>query len=90
MLFTSIIYILILLLVLLVNRIVPKKFRYIWLLAVSIAFYFAQNEGFALMLAVSVVVTYGAGLAVAAAEGTTAKKLIAATGIITGVAILFV
>ena len=90
MLFTSLIYIPILLAVLLINRVVPGKFRYIWLLAVSMAFYFAQNEGFALMLAASILITYGAGLALFAAEGTAVKKIIAAAGIIAGIAILFV
>lgn len=90
MLFTSMIYMLILPLVLLINRFVPKKFRYIWLLAVSIAFYWIQNEGFAMMLVAAILITYGAALAVSAAESVTLKKIIAATGIIASVAILFV
>ncbi len=90
MLFASVLYMLILPAVLLINRLVPKKLRYIWLLAVSIAFYFVQNEGFALMLAAAVLMTYGTALAVSAAESIKVKKLIAAAGIIASVAILFV
>ncbi len=89
MLFVSVIYLIILVPVLLVNRIIPERFRYIWLLAVSIAFYLAQNEGFALMLLLSAAVTYLSGILLLFTKNHTARVIIAFLGIITGIAILF-
>ena len=45
-----------------INYIIPRKFRYIWLLVISIAFYLSIDLKAAAVMAGTVVVTYGAAL----------------------------
>ena len=89
MLFASVLYMIILPPVLAINRLLPKNRRYIWLLIVSLAFYFVQNEGFAMMLALSIVITYLAGIVMPHLKSAAAKKSVAASATVIGIAILF-
>ena len=47
-----------------VNHVVPRKYRYIWLLVVSMAFYVSLDAKYALILVLSILSTYAAGLAI--------------------------
>ncbi|MDR0897767.1 MAG: MBOAT family protein, partial [Oscillospiraceae bacterium] len=63
MLFNSIGYLLFLPIVLLVYFILPKKIRYLWLLAASYFFYGCWNATYALLMLASTAITYASGLA---------------------------
>jgi D-alanyl-lipoteichoic acid acyltransferase DltB (MBOAT superfamily) len=64
MLFNSIGYLLFLPIVLLVYFILPKKIRYLWLLAASYFFYGCWNATYALLMLASTMITYASGLAI--------------------------
>ena len=89
MLFGSVIYMIILPVILLVNRIIPGKFRYLWLLAVSCGFYFVQNGGFVIPLLGAIVITYTAGLLISLLRDGIPRKITAGAGITAGLAVLF-
>ncbi len=88
MLFCSIMYMLILPAVFVINRLVPKRYRYIWLLFCSIAFYVSQNSSFSLALVAAIIITYAAGLLIPFVEDHTVKKIVTAIGIIAPLLIL--
>ena len=69
---------------------IPQKFRYIWLLLVSYAFYYLCGGGFVILLAVSTVITYIAGHAVSVTDSTAGKKIILAASAVIMLGILFV
>lgn len=46
----------------LINYIIPRKFRYVWLLIASYYFYMCWNAKYALLLLSSTIITYGSGL----------------------------
>ncbi|MDO4268079.1 MAG: MBOAT family O-acyltransferase [Eubacteriales bacterium] len=50
--------------VLFIYFIIPKKTRYIWLLAASYYFYMCWNPKYAVLMALSTVITYASGLAI--------------------------
>ncbi len=89
MLFNSVAYILILPAVLLINRLIPKRYRYLWMLVCSGLFYYSQGSGFVMLLAVSAAVTYIAGLAIAYTDSRAVKKITASAAVVAGVLILF-
>jgi len=62
MLFNTVDYIVFFLAVVCVYFILPKKVRYIWLLAVSYYFYMNWNTKYVILLLISTGVTYGSGL----------------------------
>jgi D-alanyl-lipoteichoic acid acyltransferase DltB (MBOAT superfamily) len=62
--FVSFAFILVLLVVAGVNHVVPRKYRYIWLLLVSMAFYVSLDAKYTMVLILSILSTYGAGLAI--------------------------
>lgn len=62
MLFNSLSFLVFFPIVILLFFIVPPKVRYIWLLLASYFFYMCWNAKYALLLLLSTVVTYGAGL----------------------------
>ena len=64
MLFNSLEFLIFLPIVLLVTFIIPKKIRYIWLLAASYYFYMCWNAEYALLILFSTVVTYLGGLGI--------------------------
>ena len=63
MLFNSLEFIVFFPIVLLVNFILPKKVRYLWLLAASYYFYMCWNAEYALLLLFSTVITFLSGTA---------------------------
>ncbi|MBP3814227.1 MAG: hypothetical protein ILA12_06185, partial [Butyrivibrio sp.] len=60
--FVSFAFLLLLPVAALINFIIPRKLRYIWLLVISIAFYLSIDLKAAAVMAGTVVVTYGAAL----------------------------
>ncbi len=74
----------------LVYYLLPKRFRYIWLLAVSWIFYYSRSGGFLLLLAVSTVITYITGIVLSYTESGGAKKAVTAAAVIVLIGILFI
>ncbi len=68
MLFNSIDYLFFFPLVLLIYFVLPKKIRYLWLLAASYYFYACWNAKYALLMLFSTAVTYASGLLIAASH----------------------
>lgn len=86
MLFNSIDFLIFFPIVLLVYFIIPKKVRYIWLLISSYYFYMNWNPKYAILIAVSTIVTYLCGILLPKAANH--KKLVVATSFIINLAIL--
>ena len=68
MLFNSLNYLVFFPIVLLFYFVLPKKVRYLWLLAASYYFYACWNAKYALLLLFSTGVTYLSGLLIASAR----------------------
>lgn len=90
MLFNSIDFLIFFPIVVLVYLIIPKKIRYIWLLASSYYFYMCWNAKYAVLIATSTIITYAAGLIVGKVTKKGIKKLVIALGMATNLGILFV
>jgi D-alanyl-lipoteichoic acid acyltransferase DltB (MBOAT superfamily) len=45
-----------------INYVIPRKYRYIWLLVTSLAFYISIDIKSSLVMAISILTTYGAGI----------------------------
>lgn len=93
--FNSIHFLLFFPVVLAVYFIIPKKLRYLWILATSYYFYMSWNAKYAILIAFSTVVTYLSGILIeymGTQEGKVwlrLKKLILFAGIASNLAILF-
>ncbi|HHU84725.1 MAG TPA: MBOAT family protein [Clostridiales bacterium] len=72
--------------VLLIYFIIPRKIRYIWLLACSYYFYMAWNPKYAILIAISTVTTFLSGIFI---EKLKRKKLVVAFSFIINLGILF-
>ncbi len=48
--------------VVLIYFIIPKRFRYIWILMTSYYFYMSWNPKYAILIAISTIVTYFSGI----------------------------
>ncbi|MCI8282664.1 MAG: MBOAT family protein [Lachnospiraceae bacterium] len=85
MLFNSIQFLLFLPLVTIIYYVIPKKIRYIWLLAVSYYFYMCWNPKYALLMAASTAITFLSGMGIqycqkkAPKQKKTAKFIVAAS-----------
>lgn len=90
MLFNSIPFIILFPVAVLLYYVVPAKFRYVWLLALSYAFYYVQSEGFTALLVISTVITYITGVAVANIDGKKGKKAVLIGAVAIHLLILFV
>lgn len=91
MLFNSLSFLIFFPLILLIYFVIPAKIRYIWLLVCSYFFYMCWNAKYALLLLFSTVVTYAAGLLLAASKERIArKKCIVAGSLFVNLGILFV
>ncbi len=93
MLFNSYDFMLFFPIVVLIYFIIPKKARYIWLLIASYYFYMGWNPRYALLIALSTMITYFSGILInkvneGKLQGGT-KKLIVAGSFITNLGILF-
>ena len=73
----------------LIYAIIPKKVKYIWLLVASYYFYMCWNAKYALLIAISTIVTYAAALAVEKVQEKKTKKWIIAGGFTVNLGILF-
>ena len=89
MLFNSIDFLIFFPVVTLIYFIIPRKVRYIWLLAVSYYFYMCWNAKYALLLLISSIVTWLCGLLVHSAEKLLTKKLALAACLCVNLGILF-
>ena len=77
MVFNSLEYLIFLPIVLIVNFLLPKKVRYIWLLISSYYFYMSWNARYAVLIAFSTVVTYVCAILVEKNPGRPAKLFVA-------------
>ena len=60
--FASLGFVIILPVVMLVNALLPREYRYIWLALVSLGFYFVLDWKSGIVMVASILMTYGAGL----------------------------
>lgn len=91
MIFNSIPFIILFPVTVLLYYLIPKKFRYIWLLVLSYTFYLVFSEtGFAVILALMSLVTYVAGIAVANIDSAGVKKAVLILALVTELGMLFV
>ena len=91
MLFNSFDFVIFFPIVLLVYFVIPKKGRYIWLLAASYYFYMGWNAQYALLLLFSTVITYLSSLLLAKwREQERKKKFVVAACVLINFGILFV
>ncbi len=68
---------------------IPFKVRHYWLLFASYYFYMAWNPSYALLMALSTIITYLSGMLIEKAPGVTAKRWCVATSFASNLAILF-
>jgi len=90
MLFNSIDFLIFFPIVVLIYLIVPKKLRYIWLLAASYYFYMSWNVKYAVLIMFSTFTTWLAGLAVEKAKKNSYKKMAITACLVINLGILFV
>ena len=89
MIFNSLDFLIFFPVVTLIYAIIPKKARCIWLLLASYYFYMCWNAKYALLIALSTVVTYAAGLLIGRFKKPSAKKWVMAGGFVINLGILF-
>lgn len=95
MLFNSIDFLIFFPIVVLCYWIVPRKFRYIWLLVASYYFYMNWNAKYAFLIGASTIITWICGLGVDAArrrggeKASYIQKTVVALGLISNLGILF-
>lgn len=89
MLFNSMQFLIFFPLVVLGYIIIPPKLRYIYLLFVSYIFYMGWNPKYALLIAISTIITYFCGIFLNKASSLNIKKAIIAIGFSSNIAILF-
>ena len=92
--FASLGFVIILPVVMLVNALLPREYRYIWLALVSLGFYFVLDWKSGIVMVASILMTYGAGLILGkkAGEegGRTGSQVTLVAAIAVSVAMLFV
>ncbi|MCQ2519716.1 MAG: MBOAT family protein [Lachnospiraceae bacterium] len=69
--------------------VIPTKIRWVWLLLSSYYFYMAWNPRYAVLIAVSTLITYGGGLLISKVKSTGLKKLTVTLCVIANLGILF-
>lgn len=89
MVFNSIQYLIFLPVVLLVNYLLPKKVRYLWLLVASYYFYMCWNANYALLILFSTAVTYLCAIIVEKSDTAAKKKTAVALSLVINLGILF-
>lgn len=88
MLFNSIDFMIFFPIVVLVYLIIPRKIRSIWLLLASYYFYMSWNPKYALLIGLSTVITFAAGIFIEKADTVSRKKVIVALSLICNLGIL--
>lgn len=89
MLFNSFEFLIFFPIVVLLYFIVPKKTRYIWLLVSSYYFYMCWNAKYALLIAISTIITWLSGLLLSKFKSKGAKRATVAASFVSNLAILF-
>lgn len=89
MVFNSVDFLLFFPIVLFVYFLIPKKVRYVWLLVVSYYFYMSWNPKYAVLIALSTVITYLTGIGIGKAEDKKIKKRMIAGSFVSNLGILF-
>ena len=89
MLFNSIDFLIFFPIVVLLYLIIPKKTRYLWLLAASYFFYMSWNPKYALLIAFSTLITYQAGILIEKFGSRREKKSVLIVGLCANLGILF-
>ncbi len=89
MLFNSFEFLIFFPIVVLLYFIVPKKTRYIWLLVSSYYFYMCWNAKYALLIAISTIITWVSGLLLSKFKSKGAKRATVAASFVSNLAILF-
>ncbi|MCM1182533.1 MAG: MBOAT family protein [Roseburia sp.] len=89
MLFNSYSFLIFFPIVILINFALPKKVRYVWLLAASWYFYMSWDARYVLLLLFSTAVTYASGIAIERADSQRAKKTAVAVSFVLNIAVLF-
>ncbi len=86
----TIAYIILFPIAVLINYLIPRKFRYIWLLAVSMAFYYSRSEGYTALIVVTSVIIYITGLGISYADDNRVRNAVIAASVTVLTGILFV
>ena len=93
MLFNSFSFLVFFPIVVLVYFVIPKKVRHIWLLVASYYFYMSWNAKYAILIAISTIITWACGLAIdkiSEKNGSQSKKkMVVALAFISNLSILF-
>lgn len=89
MVFNSVDFLLFFPIVLFVYFLIPKKVRYVWLLIVSYYFYMSWNPKYAVLIALSTVITYLTGIGIGKTEDKKIKNWIIAGSFVSNLGILF-
>lgn len=89
MLFNSLQFLIFFPIVVAIYFLIPKKFRYIWLLVASYYFYMGWNAKYALLLLLSTVVTYVSGLALEYVKNRKTDEQVRRRGMMFCVAVSF-
>ena len=76
--------------IVLVNFLIPVRFRYLWLLFTSYAFYLSIDVKGTIVLVLSTVITYASGLMLEKAANDRRKKAIFTSAIVANVAIIVI
>lgn len=74
MLFNSIDFMVFFPVVTMIYFVIPKKIRYLWLLAASYYFYMSWNPKYAVLMLLSTVITYASGLLIEKSNGPKKKN----------------
>ncbi|MBR4575331.1 MAG: MBOAT family protein [Lachnospiraceae bacterium] len=90
MMFDSISFIILFPAVVIMYRLIPEKFRYIWLLVVSCAFYASAQPQFLILLLFVTLLIYASGLLLSLAKPQPLKRIIIASSVVILIGILFV
>lgn len=90
MLFNSIDFMIFFPVVTMIYFVIPRKIRYLWLLAASYYFYMSWNPKYAVLMLLSTVITYASGLLIEKSNGSKKKKLWLAGSLIGNLGILCV
>lgn len=90
MLFNSIDFFIFFPIVVLLYFIIPKKVRYIWLLICSYYFYMCWNAKYALLIAISTIITWLSGILIEKSKDVRGKKGIVAISFVSNIGILFI
>ena len=75
--------------VVLIYFLIPQKIKYIWLLVASYYFYMSWNPEYAILIAISTLITYLSGIFIEKTQKVSQKRLWVALSFISNLAILF-